>query len=591
MTILAGIKPALMTTKALFCLLFLVSFSFAVYAQKITTGAFNDWGYGPTSVYGNFRLNTIKDRFYFKIETGAKGLVKVKRINPSGVTVKTTLLHFSKDTLTALEELNQWDDIYEYMKFTVSGKGELKVTDLYEGCSDFLPCKYAIYSYSGELLTAIQYYSFDNRLMDNRDGVAVIRYHRYSDAIRFGEPEDKSYLDKNGLPVISKAQGCHMVKYEFDEHSNKVLESYLGINHEPVTVQKKQNSKTRYYYNDNSELLKMVYYNQNDQVAPNISGVAITKGVYDKGYLVELSGFDAAGLPARTVASFDSVSIVKSEYDSRGNLVKEAYFDEQGNPVSNFSGVHITLNTWSKENMLVNVCSFDDFEKPSVDIDGIQATRYVRDKFGRNIQKSTYGIHGEPVLNHIDEVYMLKYQYDVYGRQINVSYWMDSLTPMPRWSGNYQQVTWYDAEGQISEYASLDKDGHPFKDKDGSSSVKLINGPDGRLVERRYLLDGEPVLTIRGVTQHYSTIRYGHDENGQLNELTFFGTDAKPINATIYLDQSFPAQRIVFRYKGTRIVEQDFYETGSAIPSRTIDCLNHDCIGSSGINIKRKNPY
>jgi len=580
-----------MAAKALFCFLFIVSFSILAPAQKVTTGAFNDWGYGPTTVYGNFPLAIIKERYYFKIERPGKGLVTVKRINPSGVAIKTTSLHFKNDTLTNVEEINQWGDIYEYLKFNSIGKEEFKVTDWYEGSNDFLPCKYARYKYSGELLTTIQYYSFDDKLMDNGDGVAVIRYQRYSDAIRFGEPTDKSYFDKNGLPVISKAAGCHTVKYEFDEHSNKTLEYYLGINHEPVTVQKKQNSKTRFYYSDNSELQKMVYYNVNDQVAPNVSGIAITKGVYDKGYLVELSRFDTAGLPARTVASFDSVSVVKSEFDNRGNLVKESYFDERGNPISNYSGVHTTQNTWSKDNMLLAVSSFDDFEKPSVDIDGIHTTRYVRDKLGRNIQKSTHDIQGLPVLNHIDEVYMLKYQYDVYGRQIKVSYWQDSLTAMPRWSGDYQQTTTYDEEGQISEYAYLDKEGHPFKCKNGSSSVKLINGPDGKLLERRYLLGGEPVLIIRGVTQHYSIIRYGHDENGQLNELTFFGPDSKAIDAIIYLGQSFPAQRIVFRYKGTRVIAQDFYETASPTPSRTIDCLNNDCISSGGISIKRKNPY
>jgi len=580
-----------MAAKALFCLVLIVSFSIVVPAQKVTTGTFNDWGYGPTSVYGNFSLNSIKERYYFKIESPGRGLVTVKRINPSGIVIKATSLHFKNDTLAAVEEINQWGDIYEYLKFSAIGNDEFKVTDWYEGSNDFLPCKYARYIYSGELLTTIQYYSFDDKLMDNGDGVAVIRYQRYTDAIRFGEPTDKSYFDKNGLPAISKAAGCHMVKYEFDEHSNKALEYYLGIDHKPVTVQKKQNSKTRFYYNDNSELQKMVYYNVNDQVSPNVSGIAITKGVYNKGYLVELSRFDTAGLPARTVASFDSVSIVKSEYDSRGNLVKEAYFDDHGNPISNYSGVHAMQNTWSKDNMLVAVSSFDDFEKPSVDIDGVHATRYVRDKLGRNIQKSTYDIHGQPILNHSDKVYMLKYQYDAYGRQIKVSYWQDSLTQMPRWTGNYQQTTSYDEEGQISEYTYLDKDAHPFKSKDGSSSVKLINGSDGRLLERRYLLSGEPVLTIRGVTQHYSIIRYEHDENGQLNELTFFGPDTKPIDAIIYLDQTFPAQRIVFRYKGTRIIAQDFYETGSASPSRTIDCLNNDCIGSSGVGIKRKNPY
>ena len=49
------------------------------------------------------------------------------------------------------------------------------------------------------------------------------------------------------------------------------------------------------------------------------------------------------------------------------------------------------------------------------------------------------------------------------------------------------------------------------------------------------------------------------------------------------------AHRIVNIYKGSRIIQQEYYKIDAAEPFQTIDCLKNDYIGLSGINMGRKN--
>lgn len=580
-----------MTLKNCYYLFVLAAFSTPAFAQKVMEGNFNDWGYGPSSVYGNFPIKNTIETPYYKIEDKGKGFIKVSHINPSGIVTHTTSVHFINNFLSAIEETNQWGDTNEYLTFKADGKNEFMVSDLYEGSNFYLPCKYARYTYTDELLSKTEYYSFNDKLMNNKNGVAAVWYIRYTDSIRFGEQKERAFFDLNNQPVISKATDYHLIKFEFDDNNNKIQELYLGINNEPVMVQRSHVAKTRYYYNKDGQMIKLEYYNTEGKIAQNGSGFAIVKFLYSRGYDSVIARFDAAGNSVRSAATGDSIAILKSEYDSRGNLIKESCYDAQGNPISSHAGVHEIVRTWSANNTLITISNFDDFELPSADRDGISTTRYLRDKSGRLLQTADYGINGAPVKNYTDEVFMIKYKYDELGRTTNTSFWKDSITPMPRWSGNYQQSTAYDQQGQVAEFSSLDINGKPMTGKDGTSKCKLIRRPDSRLGERQYFAEDSPALKKRGVTNNYSSIKYGYDENGRINELTFFGPDNQPVNAVVDLDHPFNAQRIIFTYKFSRIITQTFYEIGNNDPVETLDCLTHDYISVSGVSTGRKNSY
>ena len=579
-----------MPSKHLLLLIALTGLSGTLFSQHVDKGQYNGWNYGPHGVYGNLPLTKTAERKYYTIEKKDDTTVVVRQFNPSGISINTTTITFVNGLLSRVEEANQWGDTSDYRKFTSQGKNEFIVTNLRWGVNNFLPCKYAKYIYNKELLTEIQYYSFADSLAENEDGCAIVRYQRYDDKIRFAEIKETSWFDAQNHPVISKTAECHTLVNEYDDHDNKLSESYRDINNQPVAIHTGRQAGRQFTYDEQNRLVKSEYHGLDGGITQNATGIAMEETEYSHGYPSKETRFDARHVVCRTSPAGDSIAIIKYEYDSNGNKIREAYYDEGEIPIIDHTGVHKILNSYSAD-MLVQTSFVDDLQNPSMNRDGIHTIRYGRDSIGRLIEESTYDVEGVPTRNFSDKVYMRQFKYDKYGRRISVSYWKDSVTMMPRWSGSFAETTNYDEHGRAVEYRYLDQFGEPFTGAEGSSMSRLVYKADGKLGMRQYLDHDTLTSKRKGVTRGYSILRYSHDEHGRVKELTFFDVNDQPVNAIINFAAPFPAQRIVFIYKGSRIVQQFYYQIGNDLPFRIVDCLKNDYIATSGINTGRRNLY
>jgi hypothetical protein len=571
--------------------LLIVSFGLlnALSGQQISEGLYNDWDYGPNGVYGNLRLTKITSRSYYKIERADPQTTKVYQINPSGVVINTAVVTFANTNLSRVEEINQWGETYEYRKYTMTAKNEFRVTDLVRGKNIFLPCKYALHIYKGELLSEVQFYSFADKLAEDKNGVAIIQYKRYDDPIRFAERKETSFFDAQRHPVTSKSAEYHTLMSQYDDRDNKVSESYFDIHNEPVTIRKSGVSGMRYVYDADNNQVRVEYHGLDGKITPNIYGIAAADLEYTEGYQMKLTRYDSLGHMTRALASGDGVSVIKYEYDLSGNRIRESYFDESGKPMNSQSGIQEIANSFSPDNMLTQISYLDEFGRPCVDRNKIHTTIYVKDDKNRIIQESSYGLKADPIKTYTEEVFMIKKKYDEYGRNISDSYWADSSTRMPHWDGSYEALTKFNDDGQPVEYCSLDEKGAPFMSEDGSSVMKLIYDTGGVLAERQFLHNDSLINRQAGVSMHYSIVKYGHNPDGNVNELTFWDADRKPVDATVWIKDSIAVHRILFTYRGNRIIEQKYYKAGAGEPFQTIDCLKNEFISSSGIGTGRKN--
>jgi hypothetical protein len=567
----------------------ITAFSLNLPAQHIDEGYYNGWDFGPRGVYGNLLLKDPQARRSYHIEKKDPQTVLVKMINPSGVVLNTARVSFIQGTVSKVEEINQWGEIYNVRSFSMTGKDTLKVTDFSRGVNNYLPCKYALFVYKDELLTEIQYYSSTGELTESKNGYATVRYKRYDDKIRFAEIREESFFDAQGRPMISKARDYHKAVYDFDDRDNKLSETYFGILDEPVRLGKSNVARTVNLYDDNNNSVKIEWYNMSGTRTENINGVGMTITEWAGGYPVKFTRYDSTGRIARASSSGDGISVVKVSHDARGNIISEAYFDEGGKPMKNQLGIFESVNAYTPFNMLSEVSYLDDSGNPMVNRDHIHKYVYIRDSIGRILRESFYGLEGVPVKSYTDEVYMIKYQYDEFGRRVFESYWMDNANPMPRWSGTYQMTTRFNGDGQPVEFGYNDQNGNALRTADGSSDVKLIYNSVGKVAERQYLHENRLITRRRGVTNGYSTIRYGYDKKGRVEQLSFFDKDNHPIDATISMDSNFQAHQLAFIYRGNRVVEQWYYLSGADTPFLKVDCLKNDFISTSGISRGRKN--
>jgi hypothetical protein len=577
-----------MTAKCKLLLLGSIFISSIAVSQHVDEGYYNDWDYGPHGVYGNLRLFKIKDRTCYRIEKDGPQKVIVRQFNPSGIVINTISVSFVNGILSEVDRTDQWGEIYEYRNYQPKEENVFQVTDLVRGKNISLPCKYAIHIYSKELLTEVQNYSFTGQLMEDMNGVAIIQYKRYDDSIRFGERIETSFFDAQRRPVISAPAGYHKLVTRYDEHDNKISEFYLGINDEPVTIPNGV-SGVRGSYDEDNNWIKIEFYDRNDKKTCSVGGFAADKREFQQGYLIKDTRLDSLGNPVKPLPSSDGVAIITYEYDTAGNRIREEYFDQLGKPTNSQSGVQEIASFFSAGNMRTRVSYFDAFGNPCVDRDGINTTLFIKDDRNRTVQESNYDVDGHPIKTHTEKVFMLKTKYDKYARVISTSYWADSSTRMPHWNGSYEITTKYDEDGQPIEYATLDANGQPFLAEDGSSVTKLMHNSDGRLGERHFLHDNKLVNRKRGVTSQYSIIKYGYDQNGKVNELTFWGSDRTPVNARVWIVDSIAVHRIVFIYRGNRIIGQEYYKIDASKPFQIVDCLKNDYIGLNGISTGRKN--
>src|SRR4030095_6523456 len=146
--------------------------------------------------------------------------------------------------------------------------------------------------------------------------------------------------------------------------------------------------------------------------------------------------------------------------------------------------------------------------------------------------------------------------YDAAGQEISYSYWLDSITPMPRWNGAYKTEYQFNEDGPVSEYDYYDQNGSLFKTADSVSTVQSFYREDGQLYKRQFLYNGALADHATGASSGYSIIRYDYDSAGRTSELHFYGTNHEAVDATIEVNEKVTAHRIVFFYKGTRVIEQ-----------------------------------
>lgn len=564
-------------------------FSTVALGQHADEGNYNDWDFGPHGVYGNLSLAKIKTRTYYKIHEESPQRIIVQKINPSGIVVNTAIVSFLQGILNEVDQADQWGEIYDYRNYQQQAGNVFKVKDFLRGKNAFLPCKYALYIYDKELLTEAQFYSFGGQLAEDRNGVAIIHYKRYDDPIRFAERMETSFFDAQRHPVLSKSTDYHTAKAEFDLQDNKISESYLGIHEEPKTVLNTNVSGFRYSYDADNNLIMDESHGPDNRITPNLSGVARVEREYDQGYLIRETRLDTTGNKVRAYASGDGVASITHEYDAAGNTIRDDYFDQDGKPMNNQAGVQEIASFYSPANMRTRVTYFDEMGRPCLNRDKINTTLFVKDEMNRAVQESNYGLDGQPIKTFSEQVLMLKRKFDQYGRVISTSYWADSNTKMPHWGGSYEQTITFDEDGQPIEFITLDDNGQPFVAQDGSSSVKLIYNTDGLLAERQFLDNNKPISRKRGVTMHYSIIKYGYDQSGKEGEITFWGTDRKPVDATVWITDPIAVHRIVLIYRGNRIIEEKYYKLDESEPFQTIDCLKNDFINLNGISIGRKN--
>ena len=559
------------------------------FSQNIDKGIFDDFDYGPHGVYGARSLDNTKYKEFWKLSAIDKSTALAVKFNEAGVKTNSLIVSFKNGVLSHVEEVNQWGDTIRYKTFQPLGNDSFQVTHLLMGNNQFLPGKYAIDVYRNELLVEESFHSGSGKLKDNWRGYSTIRYQRYDDKNRFSQIKESAFYNSKNMPVIVTGRGYFKIKNEYDEKDHLISEAFFNKENQSMAIRSGQVSNCKYFFNNEEQMVHDEYFGLNGQPATNENGIASIEHEYDRGFEIKETRKDASGQISRSAVTGDGIAIIKSKFDDKGNKLMESYFDEKDHPIDNHAGYHRLLNTFSKDNMLLEVAYFDVNDLPGVDRDSIHAVHYSRDAFGRVTEEYLTDLSGNRIKDFEDEVYLIRTKYNHLGKQESRTFWADSLTPMPRWNGVYKTSYKYDSDGSLAELNNYDQNGSLMKTADGSSTVQMFYQEDGHIFRREFLFNGSLVTRTDGVSSGYAVIRYEYDSAGRPLELGFYGPDHEAINATISVNDEVTAHRIVFIWKYARLVEEWYYKMNDNEPFLKLDCLKNDFLGLNGISTGRKN--
>ena len=569
---------------------FLFSF-FALpgFAQKFDKGNFVDFDYGPHGVYGARPLDNTKYKEFWHLSGINQSTALAEKFNEAGIQTTSVIISFKNGLLSHLEEVNQWGDTIRYKTFLPLGRDSFQVTHMLKGQNQYLPGKYAINVYKGELLIEESFHSGSGSLKDNWRGFSTIRYQRYNDKNRFSQKKESAFYNSKNMPVIATGIGYFKIKNEYDDNGHIISEAFFNTENQPMAIRDGNVSSCKYLYNDREEMVRDEYFGLNGQRALTENGISTIEHEYEKGLEIKEIRKDATGQINRSDATGDGIAIIKTKFDDRGNKITESYFDEKDHPINNQAGYHGLLNTYSKDNMLLEKAYFDINDLPGIDRDSVHAIHYNRDAMGRITGEYLTDLSGKKMKNYNDEVFLVRTNYNPQGQEESFTYWADSLTPMPSWNGVYKRSFKYDGDGSITEVNNYDQNGLWFKTADGSSTMRMFYQENGQVFRREFLYYGSLITRSRGVSSGYSVIRYEYDSAGRPRELGFYGKNHEAVDATIDVNEELTAHRIVFIWKYARLVEEWYYKMNDKEPFLKVDCLKNDYLNVTGLSVGRKN--
>ncbi|RTL57594.1 MAG: hypothetical protein EKK37_16305 [Sphingobacteriales bacterium] len=560
----------------------IILLSVTVQAQYYEPGNYDDWNYNPTRVYGIKKLTQTRDRAYYHLSKTDASTIKIQYYNETGIADYSHLVRFVNGKISTMISTDKYGFVYQVYKFTPVGPDALLVTSKRMGENYYLPCKAVKYIYKNNLLTELHYLGYSNK-PGIKNGVSVIKYKRYDDKNRFSLLKEMSFFDENNQPVISQSYDCHKMLYEYSERGNNLSSSCYGIAGEPVK-NRYGVFMYRYQYDENDNRVKQQNIGLNNELISNIHGVAEFDNEYTHGLKTLETRYNEKRQISRPGESGDGAAIIRYEYDERGNMIRQSYFDEDNKPVNNDAGYHTVRYSYSPADMLTDIAYYDLNNKEQNDRHGIHHYHYDRNIKGQNTGISYFDASGQPVKDDHDEVFMCKYKYDEEGRQVSQSFWKDDGTPMNRWDGFHEDVTRYDNEGQIVEELYLDEKGNAFTSSTGYSRLVQVFNSNAQVAERKWYNGPDPVLLSNSFTSGFHSIKYTYDDKNRISIIRYFDTRMQPVAATISLNEVMTAQMVEFNYNGNTLVQEKLYKPGEDSPSKIIDCHTSDYLNTNGVN-------
>lgn len=381
-------------------------------------------------------------------------------------------------------------------------------------------------TYDGRKWTGTRYYDCEGRQVLRKDtGYAEIR-NEYSDAD--GWLVSQAFCDEEGCPVVSTKYGCASMAFAYDALGNRVDTKYYDTEFCLTPRKDLGYAMVRSEYNESGQCISTKYYDMNENLTANTAyhcaGFAYA---YDNNKIeIKYIGLDGNPM-VRHDLGYAQVTL---DYDGAGNVVKESYFDQEGQLTTGAKEGYAVCKSRYQGINCIEKSFYDTENKPCYNKDGSYAmVRYQYDDQGRCVQEQYYDADSQPTINREYQSASRKFAYDMKGNRTDTWYtgldgelicrrgfgYAHAHSEYDDW-GNQTRVSYFDVNGDL---AARKGEGYAYCQSEYDSS--------GNCVRRQYFdAKDNPVLCGDG---GYADIRFAYDDYGQCVSEYYFGTKGQQV--------------------------------------------------------------
>lgn len=304
-----------------------------------------------------------------------------------------------------------------------------------------------------------------------------------------GNQKTVKYYDASDKPMTVNGVACY--EYEYDSKGNKIKERPLGTGGKLAAGMHEERMK----YDELDNIIEMAYYN--DAGSPVAGKNGYHKEVLKYNSRNQCTDVEFYGVNGKlTNAGSNKCSVIKKEYDDRGNMTSETYYNSEGNRGTDHLKVHKYYNQYDRvTNQISHQISFGADGKPIVANGTAAEGKMEYDKRGNVVSLQCY---------------------DGYGKKINGQ------------KGWYETRYEYDNSGQQTSEAYYSLEGKPVEDNTSGyhKSTSTYNQMRLRDSQSYYGVDGK----LKNISAGYATVKTKYNNQNQRTEIAYYGANGKPVD-------------------------------------------------------------
>lgn len=259
----------------------------------------------------------------------------------------------------------------------------------------------------GKLMVRYKYDDKDNVIelavfyADGKPAINANDIHKYTQKFNSRNQciETCYYNDKGELTPYAQHNYC-IERSEYNEKGLRVKVSYFDKKGNPAIYQSSQDgnySSSIFEYDMYGRVIRQFFYDKSG--LPTDPKVMVPEGVveYDKwGNIIYLASCDGKGNLIRNPQT--GWAFTRSEYDNKGNIIWQSYFNEKKQAILCKEGYHKVVNTYTSSNKTETISYFDVSEKPIL-VYGYHKEQYKYDENNLCVELSYFGKTGKAINN------------------------------------------------------------------------------------------------------------------------------------------------------------------------------------------------